>query len=120
MPMAKTLGQKIRELRDAKDLSLREFGKRLGGKSAAFLSDIELGRRFPSDEVLADIARVLGIAMEELREYDSRAPIEDLRRLADSDPAFGFAFRRVVRDGVSAEDLLQFLREKKAKESNQE
>ena len=54
----KPLGEYIRELRQQKDLSLRDFAKRLGGKSAAFISDIELGRRFPSDPVLEDIARV--------------------------------------------------------------
>lgn len=39
----KTLGQRIRELRETKDLSLREFAKQLGDLSAAFLSDVELG-----------------------------------------------------------------------------
>src|SRR5437588_601706 len=39
--MTKTLGERIRELRAEKDLSLREFAKKLGGLSAAFLSEIE-------------------------------------------------------------------------------
>ena len=44
--MKKTLGVRIRELRDQRDLSLREFARRLGDVSAAHLSDIELGRRY--------------------------------------------------------------------------
>ncbi|MGH9962328.1 MAG: helix-turn-helix domain-containing protein, partial [Pyrinomonadaceae bacterium] len=62
----KTLGQRIRELRDAKELSLRELAKKLE-ISAPFLSDIELGRRYPSDEVLASLARKLGVGLEGLR-----------------------------------------------------
>src|SRR5260370_33454329 len=67
--MVKTLGQRIRELREAKDLSLREFAKKLGGLSAAFLSDVELGRRHPSDKVLADMARALGTRVDDLRRH---------------------------------------------------
>ncbi len=59
-----TLGERIRELRAAKDLSLREFAKKLGGMSAAFLSDVELGRLHPSDKVLERMAKVLGTTVE--------------------------------------------------------
>ncbi len=105
----KTLGQRIRELREEKDLSLREFAKKLGGLSAAFLSDVELGRRHPSEPVLVDMARVLGTTVDELKRYDSRPPVEELRRLSSSDPAYGFAFRKLVDKDVSPEELLKFL-----------
>jgi transcriptional regulator with XRE-family HTH domain len=105
----KTLGQRIRELREEKDLSLREFAKKLGGLSAAFLSDVELGRRHPSETVLADMARALGTTVEDLKRYDSRPPVEELRRLSSADPAYGFAFRKLVDKDVSPEDLLRFL-----------
>ena len=48
----KTLGQRIRELREEKDFSLRELAKK-SGVTAPFLSDIELGRRYPSEKVLS-------------------------------------------------------------------
>lgn len=105
----KTLGQRIRELREAKDFSLREFAKGLGGLSAAFLSDVELGRRHPSEAVLADMARCLGTTIDDLKKYDSRAPMEDLKRLSSVDPAYGFAFRKLVDKEVSSRDLLKFL-----------
>lgn len=105
-PPRKTLGQRIRELRDDKDISLREFAKRLGGLSAAFLSDIELGRRYPSDKVLADMARVLGTTLKDFKEYDTRPPVDDLKRLTMQDPAFGLAFRKVIDRKVSPQDLL--------------
>src|SRR5213594_3756418 len=107
--MPKTLGERIRELRGEKDLSLREFAKKLGGLSAAFLSDIELGRRHPSDAVLAGMARVLGSTIDELKQHDSRPPVEELKRLSSKDPAFGFAFRKLVDKDVSPADLMKFL-----------
>jgi len=102
----KTLGQRVRELREAQDLSLREFAKKLGGLSAAFLSDVELGRRFPSEEVLVKMAAVLGVNVDELKKCDTRAPMEDLKRLAASDPTYGFALRQVIEKKVTAEQLL--------------
>lgn len=94
-------------MRTQKDLSLREFAKKLGGLSAAFLSDVELGRRHPSEKVLADIARVLDTTLEELRNYDTRVPVEDLKRLASSNPGYGLAFRKLIDKKVSPEDLMK-------------
>src|ERR1051325_1262310 len=105
--MQKTLGQRIRELREALDLSLREFAK-LVNISAAHQSDIELSRRFPSDELLKKMAKELKTSVEDLRSYDSRPPVEDLRRRLDGDPAYGFALRQVIDNpNIKAKDLLK-------------
>ncbi len=105
----KPLGEHLRELREKKDLSVRELAKKVG-VSAPFLSDVELGRRHPSDEVLGALATHLGTNAAELHKHDARAPIQALKRMAASNPAMGFALRRVVDEGVSAEDLLDFLK----------
>ena len=110
----KTLGQKIRELREAKDISLREFAKKLGDLSAAFVSDVELGRRFPSDKVLSKIAHHLGVTVDELKKYDTRPPLDELKRIAASDPTFGFALRTVIEKKVTADELMNL-----AKKSDQ-
>src|SRR5262249_4666678 len=62
-----SLGQRLRELRDKADLSVRELAKRIG-VSSPFLSDIELGRRFPSEEVLGKLAAALNVSLEELKQ----------------------------------------------------
>ena len=116
--MNKTLGQKIRELREAKDLSLREFAKLLEAYTPAFLSDIELGRRYPSEEALVKMARVLGISVEALKEFDTRPPVEELKRLAALDPTFGIALRKVIEQKVSAEELMKLA--KKAEDKGKE
>lgn len=108
----KTLGEFIREQREKNDLSLREFAKKLGGLSAAFLSDIELGRRYPSEDVLKEMARVLNLGLEELKSYDTRAPLKELKQLVDSNPAYGLAFRKVLDSKFSPEELIK-LAEKK-------
>lgn len=107
----KTLGERIRELRDEKDLSLRELGKK-AQISPAFLSDIELGRRHPSDHVLRAIAKVLGTDYEELKEYDTRPAVEKIRKRLLQDPRLGFAFRRIIDENVSPEDLLKLANDK--------
>ena len=107
-----SLGQRIHELRDKADLSLRELAKRIG-VSSPFLSDIELGRRFPSEEVLGKLATALNVQLEDLKQYDNRAPIADLKRLMDSDPKLGLAFRTAlekVKSGeLTTEDLIDRL-----------
>lgn len=108
----KTLGQTIRELREKKDLSLRELAKKLG-VTAAFLSDIELGRRFPSEKVFSNMAKELGTPLEDLRSYDTRAPLEDLRRLANSNPLYGIAFRKLIDKEIPPEELMKFVDTKK-------
>jgi transcriptional regulator with XRE-family HTH domain len=90
-----SLGQRIHELRDKTGLSLRKMADQIG-ISSPFLSDIELGRRFPSEEILAKLADTLDVSSDELKQYDTRGPIADLKRLVDSDPKLGFAFRTIV------------------------
>ena len=108
------LGQRIRELRTESGLSLRECARRLG-ISAAFLSDVELGRRFPSEQVLEGMARVLESPLQELQRYDTRPPLVDIKRLAESNPAYSVALRKIIDGKVSPEALLKFaeLRSKK-------
>ncbi len=106
--MRKTLGQRIRELRQEHDLSLRDLGEKLGTAgnptSPAFLSDLENGRRFPSEEMLANLAQVLGTTVEDLRSYDQRPPSRDIQDLVDRNPQFGFAFRRAL-ETIEAQNL---------------
>lgn len=106
------LGEKIRELREGKDISLREFAKKLGEVSAAHISDIELGRRYPSDPLLLKIAALLDVSVEELQRYDNRAPVDEIKRLVQSDPAYGFAFRTLVDKKISPEEIMKLAENK--------
>ena len=108
------LGGRIRELRDRHDISLREFARKLGDISPAHISDIENGRRNPSEDLLHKMAQVLGVAFEELQRLDNRLPVEELRRAMRQDPALGFALRKAVEMNVSSEQILKWADEKDA------
>jgi transcriptional regulator with XRE-family HTH domain len=103
--MIKSFGQTIRELREAKDLSVRELAKK-ADVSPAFMSDVELGRRHPSEETLKRIAQILGTSAGQLRDLDTRPAVEEIRRLTTSDPAYAFAFRQLLDKRLSPSELL--------------
>lgn len=116
--MLKTLGQRLRELRKEKKLSLKQVGEALGGFSAAYISDMELGNRHPSEETLVNLADILGTSVEELRSYDiSRPPTREMQQLMQSNPEYGFAFRRVVetvqKENLNPEDVIRRITGKK-------
>jgi transcriptional regulator with XRE-family HTH domain len=113
------IGPYIRKRRDELDLSLRELAKKLDC-SPAFICDIELGRRHPSEKVLAEIARILKVKLEELREMDVRAPIEDIKRITQDDPTFALAFRTVIDKNISANELLEFVRKKEGEKKGKD
>ena len=115
----KTLGQRIRELRQERDLSLRELATRIG-VSSAFMSDVELGRRNPSDKHMEAVAHVLETTLEDLQEFDTRPPLREFQRATLADPGYGFAFRQMIDRNISSEELLQFIRDHDARSRRQE
>jgi transcriptional regulator with XRE-family HTH domain len=114
--MEKTFGEKLRELRYKADISLRELARNMD-VSAPFLSDVERGHRYPSDKLLANLARYFQVSVNELKRYDNRPPIAEIRKLADEDPRVGFAFRTAlddVRTGkITTDELLNRIRGRK-------
>lgn len=93
--LAATLGQRLRGLRARAGLSLREVAK-AAKISAPFLSDVELGRRFPTNETLALIAQKLKASADELKKHDHRSAFVDLKRLAEGSPGVAAAVRALV------------------------
>lgn len=73
-----SLGQRLHEF--------RELARNVGIPSPC-LSDIKLGRRFPP----AKLAEALNVSFEDLKQYDNREPIADLKRLMGSDPKLELA-----------------------------
>ena len=108
-----TLGETIRQLREQADISLRELAKKVD-VSAPFLSDVELGRRYPGEAVLEAIAKALKVDVEELKKHDHRESVADFKRLLENNPALGLAFRTAVTDvksgKLSTEDLARNLK----------
>lgn len=93
--MNSNLGETIRSYREEAGISLRELARQVH-VSAPFLSDVELGRRFPKEETLREIATVLKVDPEKLSRLDHREPMDDLKRLLESDPSLTVALRSAV------------------------
>lgn len=114
--MQQSLGEKIKELRLKLNLPLRELARRIE-KSAPFLSDIEMGRRLPSEDVLHDLAKELHVAYEELSKLDARTPLSELKQMAQENPSWAAAFRKVAEQGkggkLTPEEMIRKLTERK-------
>jgi HTH-type transcriptional regulator, competence development regulator len=110
---SESLGQTIRQLRLAADYKLREFAT-LIELSAAYLSDIEHDRRNPTDDVLRNIAAVLGkrveVTYEALRSLSARLET-DVQRMVQQNPEVGQLLREVKQTGRPARDVIRELQE---------
>jgi len=72
---------KIRKIRMSKDMTLKELSDRCG-VSPSFISDIEHGRRKPSDEYLRKIAQGLNVSVDDLvLDKDNNLEDEDTSEL---------------------------------------
>jgi transcriptional regulator with XRE-family HTH domain len=112
----KTLGEFIREERDKRNLGLREFARELK-ITPPFLSDIELGRRYPSDETMVGIAEAFNITVDQLRQLDYRQSLTDFKRLVENNSELRVAFRSRMKDLKSGKlttgDLAKLLSQQK-------
>lgn len=102
MSQATTLGERIRQLRLEKKLSMRALALKAGIKSVAFIADIEKGYRKPAPENLERLAQALETPLEELRDLDDRAPVSEIRRLVEENPEWAMAFRKMVKEAQSS------------------
>lgn len=113
---ALTLGEKIREIREMKRLSLRELARRTD-VSVSLISAVELGNRYPSQLVLESIAGELEVSVSELENVDARVSLANLRLMIESDPSWGVALREIAGAAcagrLSSAEVLKWLRSRK-------
>jgi len=104
-----SLGTLIRSRRSEKQISLRALARQIK-TSATFLSDIELGRRFPSTTVLARIATTLDISSDVLLRFDHRSVVNALEGLLRREPGLTTAMNSLVnqleKGKLTASDLI--------------
>lgn len=77
-----SLGEHLRNLREAKGLSIRQLAGQLGYEPS-YLSKIEHGDRLPSEEALLSLARALEADLDVLRVLMGQFPpdlVETIRR----------------------------------------
>jgi transcriptional regulator with XRE-family HTH domain len=66
-----TIAQRLHEWRRTRHVSLRALGVEIG-VSAAYLSEIESGRKRPGPEVAEKIAKLVGMKVEDLEREEVR------------------------------------------------
>ena len=109
------MGEEIREMRIKADFTLRAFAKRID-VSAAHLSDIEHGRRLPSDELLKRIVDSLvhvGATWERFKQLDTRIDPETKKWL-EKNPGAQQILRISKESGKSVHEIIKILRESMA------
>jgi len=116
----------VRELRNKRDLSIRELAK-LIERSPSMISEIEAGNRFPSEDMMGVLSRALRCTVDDLRQHDWRPRKREVNELVANNPDLGWVFRTVVdkaREGVPPRDLKEWLdqmpKDFKAKEESLE
>lgn len=104
--LGQSLGEYLREQRQAARLSLRQLSE-LAGVSNPYLSQIERGLKRPSAEILQQLAKGLEVSAESLyvragildAETPTPAPDRpDVRRAIAEDPALTARQRRTLLD----------------------
>lgn len=107
------LGEKIRNLRKMKGISLRELARRVE-ISPSFLSELETAQGYPSTAVLERLAGELGVSATDLNKLDMRSKLSELRSLLENDSGWGPVFEELSRIGrggkVSPEKILDRLK----------
>ena len=99
-----TLGQVIRERRQALGLTVRGFAADIGVQPP-FVTDIEADRRRPGPEVLAKIAERLRLELTELQKLDPRLPRE-VKEWMEEEPRVSSLLRR-MRESPDRDALLE-------------
>jgi transcriptional regulator with XRE-family HTH domain len=99
------LGLKLKRLREARDLTLREMGERTG-LSISYLAEIEAGKKYPKFEKILQISRGLGCTYEELVSSKLDGDFDALQALLSSPAVHNFPFDLF---GIRTGELMKLL-----------
>jgi transcriptional regulator with XRE-family HTH domain len=118
-----SLGKFINEERRKRGWSLKELGEKLkstrgtGGVSPQFLNDVEKDRRVPSDELLAQLAKILDVDEAFLRSKAEKSLPDVQAYLSgrpDASQDVGRVFRRAKETGFTDWDRIRKLIEQES------
>lgn len=107
----KSLGLIISEARKAAAMSLRDLAQRVG-VNHSYISDIEYGRRIPSERVLKSIAAQLGLNADALLSLAGRLG-EKSDDYIRKHPQSAMLFRTIAENNLSDDALTVLINEAK-------
>lgn len=88
------LGEKIRSIRQQKEMTQEQVAERLGYKTPSYVSDVENNKFVPSEEKLKKLATALKMSWEEMEDLVLEAELEDL---GINEPAFTMMFKDIPK-----------------------
>jgi len=88
-----TLGQRIRELREKRNWTVRQFADRIE-KTPGYVSRIEARGEIPSPELICEIAEVYRVAPEELLNLAKQCYLERTEREVETKNSSALALYR--------------------------
>ncbi len=102
-------GSRIRQLRIAKGVSLRDFAEMIG-INFTYLSKIENGKvEPPSEDKIRMIAQELGEDEEEMLGLAGKFSSEKMRRAVEKEPNVGRLLRRIQSRNLTSEQIRRML-----------
>ncbi len=102
-------GSRIRQLRIAKGVSLRDFAEMIG-INFTYLSKIENGKvEPPSEDKIRMIAQELGEDVEEMLGLAGKFSSEKMRRVVEKEPNVGRLLRRIQSRNLTSEQIRRML-----------
>lgn len=102
-----TIGDRLRVGRARKRMTLRQTAVEVG-VSASYLSDIENGRKVPSEEVVLGLAKALNLDVDDLLAASGRIG-EKADEYIRANPDAGVLFRRLSQYQVGPEGLRRLI-----------
>jgi len=70
-------GPKLRALRVSHNMTLTELAHSLGRSAHGYISELELGKKNPSAELVLKVARLFNVTTDELMKDELDLPLED-------------------------------------------
>jgi len=97
-------GDRIKEVREAKEISQKQLGKKIG-VSESFINEIELGRKVINEKMLEKISKILGdeiedtsVAFQDVEDVEERKPRLEKPSAGNVKAVWNDAFSSILKD----------------------
>lgn len=73
-----TFGQKLKKIREEKNISQQKLAQRLGYATNSYIADVERGKFIPSESKMKKIAKALGISFSQIKDLLVESKLEEI------------------------------------------
>jgi transcriptional regulator with XRE-family HTH domain len=73
-------GEKLRQLRTQRSMTLKELARALGYTAHGHISELEAGKKMPTVQFVLNVARLFGVTTDELLKDELELDVERISR----------------------------------------